>query len=148
MATIKINVMSIVAIIVTISAIIAAALLESVDYRGIVELLKYLDYTNAYLAMLIIAIILALVVLIVTCLDVESATGKTFLIYALASLLLLAGIICFAVQMNKCDGIKYSILKIIFSYKIPNEHYASIVFGCVALIASIAGTIAPFVCNK
>jgi len=133
MATIKINVMSIVAIILTISAIIAAALLEAVGY-------KRSDYTNTYLAFLIIAIILALVVLIVTCVDLESVTGKTFLIYLLIAIMLLVGIILFGLYLDGRNS-----KQVDFN---ANEHYASIVFAVIALVAAIAGTVAPFVCNK
>merc|ERR1711990_759120 len=90
--------MSIVAVILMVAGVIAVALYEVVagDRRA--------HNYNAYEAMLIIAIILALVVLIVTCMDVERITGKTFLIYALAALLLLLGIICLGVALGASKG--------------------------------------------
>ena len=54
--------------------IIAIALLEAPS--------SYIpsDYSKTYLAVLIITVILALLVLIVTCGEVEAVTGKTFLV--------------------------------------------------------------------
>jgi len=131
MATLKINVMSIVAIVLSIAAIIAIACYESaapeIKLRG--------DHANTYEAFLVIAVILALIVLIVTCMDVESVTGKTFLIYGLTAVLLLIGVILFGIHLDTWS-------------KIPAAYVASIVFAIVALLAAVGGTIAPFVCNK
>jgi len=155
MATLKINVMSIVAIILMVAGVIAVALYEA----GVGSLKRSnLHNENTYEAMLIIAIILALVVLIVTCMDVERVTGKTFLIYALAALLLVIGIICLGVDMggyaNRCTAEETLNKSLADKLKIhiacPRENYfiASIVFACVALLAAVAGAVAPFVCNK
>jgi len=149
MATLKINIMSIVAIILMVAGVIAVALYEVVapatDKRG--------DNYNAYEAMLIIAIILALVVLIVTCMDVERITGKTFLIYALAALLLLIGIICLGVALGATLGPVDLCKRATTAFrdvlcKTQNYLIASMVFAIVALLAGVAGAVAPFVCNK
>jgi len=137
MATLRINVMSIVAIVLSVAAIIAVACYESVNGSGTRG-----NYENTYEAFLVIAIILALIVLIVTCMDVESVTGKTFLIYGLTAVLLLIGIILFGIVLHAIEN------NTLIKRKIPGEAIASIVFACVALLAAIAGTIAPFVCNK
>jgi len=151
MATLKINIMSIVAIIVMIAGVIAVALYEVA--AGDTETEKRGDSYNAYEAMLIIAIILALVVLIVTCMDVERITGKTFLIYALAALLLLIGIICLGVALGATGGPvdackrAPAVVRDAFC-KVQNYLIASMVFAIVALLAGVAGAVAPFVCNK
>jgi len=135
MATLKINVMSILAIIVMVSGIIAVGLYEA-PYGG--QTGDRVADRNTYEAMIIIAILLALVVLVVTCADIEQVKTKTFLIYALAALLLLIGIIVFGVYMGKHNWLTNTY----------NHWVASMVFACIALIASIAGAVAPFVCNK
>jgi len=144
MATLKINVMSIVAIIVAIAGIVAVALLEVVGTGKD-------DKAKAYEAMVIIAIILALVVLVVHCADIERLTSKTFLIYAVAALLLLIGIIVFAIVVDNVNSslkaskviTKNSPWQKVFDYCV-----SSIVFAVVACAAAVAGAAAPFVCNK
>lgn len=142
MATIKINVMSIVAIILTIAGIIAVALYE-------VQAPKVGSYRepecDTYEAMVIIAIILAIVVLIVTCLDVESVTGKTFLIYGISAVLLLIGVIVFGYYLGNTRWVNSISGKTVDA---PARYVASIVFACIAMVSAIAGAVAPFVCNK
>ena len=58
-------------------AIVAVALYES---KEAVQVDKRHSREHTYEAFLIISILLALVVLIVTCLDIERLTGKTFLV--------------------------------------------------------------------
>jgi len=155
MATLKINVMSIVAIILMVSGIIALSLYEA-PLKGSTKGRSQSPRENTYEAFLIIPILLALVVLIVTCADIEQLKTKTFLIYALAAVMLLIGIIIFAVVLEdnrqniaeiekvpKVGAAAAAALKNVF-----NHWVASIVFAVVALIAAIAGTVAPFVCNK
>jgi len=146
MATLKINVMSIVAIIVAIAGIVAVALFEAAGISN-----KGGDKGKAYEALVIIAIILALVVLVVHCADIERLTSKTFLIYAVAALLLLIGIIVFAIVVDNVNSslkaskviTKNSPWQKVFDYCV-----SSIVFAVVACAAAVAGAAAPFVCNK
>jgi len=140
MATLKINVMSIVAIIVAIAGIVAVALFEAAGISN-----KGGDKGKAYEALVIIAIILALVVLVVHCADIERLTSKTFLIYAVAALLLLIGIIVFAIVLDNVNtALKTNkLLQKAFDYGV-----SSIVFAVVACAAAVAGAAAPFVCNK
>jgi len=145
MATLKINVMSIVAVVVMVSSIVAVGLYES--KTGAID--KRASKEQTYEAFLVIAILLALVVLIVTCVDIESLTGKTFLIYAVTAVLLLIGIIVYAVHLKELQDYLDKINKVaIVKLKMANEYYASAVFAGIAFVAAIAGTIAPFVCNK
>jgi len=150
MATLKINVMSIVAIVLAVLSIVAVALYESVagavSSRGSQE--------QTYEAFLIIAILLAIVVLVVTCLDIESLTGKTFLIYAVTAVLLLIGIIVFGIELHKFSNNNNKLINTIISITgvdkqdILNKFIASTVFAGLAMLAAIVGAIAPFVCNK
>jgi len=148
MATLKINVMSIVAIIVAIAGIVAVALYET---SGPAAVTGDSDKGKAYEALVIIAIILALVVLVVHCADIERLTSKTFLIYAVAALLLLIGIIVFAIVVDNVNSslkaskvvTKNSPWQKVFDYCV-----SSIVFAVVACAAAVAGAAAPFVCNK
>jgi len=149
MATLKINVMSIVAIIVAIAGIVAVALYETSGPAAIAK--GDGDKGKAYEALVIIAIILALIVLVVHCADIERLTSKTFLIYAVAALLLLIGIIVFAIVVDNVNSslkaskviTKNSPWQKVFDYCV-----SSIVFAVVACAAAVAGAAAPFVCNK
>jgi len=153
MATLKINVMSIVAIILMVSGIIALSLYEA-PLKGSMKGRSQSPRENTYEAFLIIPILLALVVLIVTCADIEKLKTKTFLFYALAAVMLLIGIIIFAVVLEETRQSIPNIEKTLgaaaaaAAKNIFNHWVASIVFAVVALIAAIAGTVAPFVCNK
>jgi len=139
MATLKINVMSILAIVVMVTCVVAVGLYESLvgsaNRSGAHE-------QNTYEAFLIISILLALVVLVVTCMDIEQVKTKTFLIYALAAILLLIGIGVFGNLLRKLDTVTLNFAETF------SKWIASIVFAALALIASIAGAVAPFVCNK
>jgi len=155
MATLKINVMSIVAIILMVSGIIALGLYEA-PYKGVTKGRSQIPRENTYEAFIIIPILLALVVLIVTCADIERLKTKTFLIYALAAVMLLIGIIIFAVVLEerrsniaKAEAIGAGNTTAVKDAKNVFNHWvASIVFAVVALVAAVAGTVAPFVCNK
>jgi len=160
MATMKFNVMSVVAIILAITAVIAIVLLETGysytnnPYLNISQPNNKSPLSNTYLAFLIIAIILSSVVFIVTCLDLEPVTSKTYLVYALTAALLLVGVILFALHLS-ANSTTNSFLgqfgnSILDSMKPENTylHYASIVSACIALIAAITGVVAPFVCNE
>jgi len=141
MATLKINVMSIVAIVLIVTGIVALGC-----YEGPIRPHAYRsDTMNTYEAFIIIPIILAIVVLIVTCLDVESITGKTFLLYGLAALLLLIGIIIFGVVLHDMNSVGY--IRNIGYVKAPDAWIASIVFAALAFIAAAVGAVAPFVCK-
>jgi len=145
MATLKINVMSIVAIIVAIAGIVAVALFEAAGISN-----KGGDKGKAYEALVIIAIILALVVLVVHCADIERLTSKTFLIYAVAALLLLIGIIVFAIVVDNVNS-ALKITKAVTNNPLQKQFdygVSSIVFAVVACAAAVAGAAAPFVCNK
>jgi len=167
MATLKINVMSIVAIVLAVFSIVAVAMYES----SATWPKERPSGEHTYEAFLIIAILLALVVLIVTCLDIEKLTGKTFLIYAVTAVLLLIGLIVFGVQLHKdykeannAFNEKNKVTQAILEEKFLNRfrasgdqntmqsflnfRTASAVFCGLALLVAIVGTIAPFVCNK
>lgn len=148
MATLKINVMSIVAIIVAIAGIVAVALYETSGPAAIAK--GDGDKGKAYEALVIIAIILALVVLVVHCADIERLTSKTFLIYAVAALLLLIGIIVFAIVVDNVNS-ALKITKAVTNNPLQKQFdygVSSIVFAVVACAAAVAGAAAPFVCNK
>jgi len=144
MATLKINVMSIVAIVIIVTGIISLGCYEG-PFGG---KSGRPDTYNTYEAFIIISILLAIVVLVVTCLDVASVTGKTFLIFGLAALLLLIGIIIFGIELGKQNNTTVTIGNMRLRWSTPNAWIASIVFAAFAFIAAVAGAIAPFVCKK
>jgi len=145
MATLKINVMSIVAIVIIVTGIISLGCYEG-PFGG---KSGRPDTYNTYEAFIIISILLAIVVLVVTCLDVASVTGKTFLIFGLVALLLLIGIIIFGIELGKRNNTTVN-LGSFGSVRLstPEAWIASIVFAAFAFIAAVAGAIAPFVCKK
>jgi len=147
MATIKINVMSILAVLAIIFGAIALGLYEADrdsgeknnEDRDIGE-----AEINMYEAGICIGILVSLIVLIITVCDKpDSLTGKTFLMFALAAILLLAGVICMIVVEAQDSG----------HGRKPNQdsgpsglRIASYVLAGAELIILIIGAIAPFIC--
>jgi len=144
MATIKINVMSILAVLAIIFGAIALGLYEG-DRAGQDEARgKVLENElNMYEAGICIGILISLIVLVITVCDKpDSLTGKTFLMFALAAILLLAGIICVIVVEATGSG-----------HGRPKEddppsglRIASYVLAGAELLILIIGAIAPFIC--
>merc|ERR1712133_233307 len=108
-----------------VSSIVAVGLYES--KTGAID--KRASKEQTYEAFLVISILLALVVLIVTCVDIESLTGKTFLIYAVTAVLLLIGIIVYAVLLKDTQDV----LDIV-NRKLATEFIASAVFAGIAFV--------------
>jgi len=156
MATIKINVMSILAVLAIIFGAIALGLYEAdradtetngTKKNGRADPLE--NELNMYEAGICIGILISLIVLIITVCDKpESLTGKTFLMYALAAILLLAGLICAIVVEATEDGdtgrtAKDSDGNIIAA---SGLRIASYVLAGAELLILIIGAIAPFIC--
>jgi len=138
MATIKINVMSILAVLAILFGAIALGLYEA-DRAGDEEKReKELENElNMYEAGVCLGILFSLLVLIITVCDKpDSLTGKTFLMYALAAILLIAGIACaIAIEAQAEENQGASDLRI-----------ASYCLAGAELIILIIGAIAPFIC--
>jgi len=145
MATIKINVMSIIAVIAIIFGAIALGLYEADRASGSDDNLdRSIDEAemNMYEAGVCIGILIALIVLIVTVCDKpDSLTGKTFLMFALGAILLLAGVICMIVVESLGEG---------HGRKKDSEasglRIASYVLAGAELLMCVIGAIAPFIC--
>jgi len=140
MATIKINVMSILAVLAILFGAIALGLYEA-DRAPEEEQKKrekeLENELNMYEAGVCLGILFSLLVLIITVCDKpDSLTGKTFLMYALAAILLIAGIACaIAIEAQAEEGQGASDLRI-----------ASYCLAGAELIILIIGAIAPFIC--
>lgn len=132
MATLRISIMSIIAMVVMIMCILAISLFEyEAPSTSSAKTRSSLGQT--YEALLAIVIILGVIVVIITCANNPNLTGKTYLIFALSSILLLAAAICFGV-----DGVK----------KNQGADIASMVFTVLGILVSIFGVIAPFLWNR
>jgi len=154
MATIKINVMSILAVLAIIFGAIALGLYEAdradTETNGTKDRADPLENElNMYEAGICIGILISLIVLIITVCDKpESLTGKTFLMYALAAILLLAGLIC-AIVVEATEGgdtgrtAKDSDGNIVAA---SGLRIASYVLAGAELLILIIGAIAPFIC--
>jgi len=143
MATIKINVMSILAVLAIIFGAIALGLYEA-DRAGDEEARgKVLENElNMYEAGVCIGILISLIVLVITVCDKpDSLTGKTFLMFALAAILLLAGIICVIVVEATDEGHGRKENEAISDLRI-----ASYVLAGAELLILVIGAIAPFIC--
>jgi len=147
MATIKINVMSILAVLAIIFGAIALGLYEADRDSGNDNNLDR-DIgeaeINMYEAGVCIGILVSLIVLIITVCDKpDSLTGKTFLMFALAAILLLAGVICMIVveAQDLGHGRKPDLETGPSGLRI-----ASYVLAGAELIILIIGAIAPFIC--
>jgi len=140
MTTIKINVMSILAVLAIIFGAIALGLYEGdrsgedADVRdGSKVALEH--SLNTYEAGICIGILISLIVLVITVCDKpDSLTGKTFLMFALAAIILLAGIIC-AIVVEASNDEAATALRI-----------ASYCLAGAELLILIIGAIAPFIC--
>jgi len=147
MTTIKINVMSILAVLAIIFGAVALGLYEAdraanYDEDNAITRDPLENELNMYEAGVCIGILIALIVLIITVCDKpDSLTGKTFLMYALAAILLLAGIICIIVVEATGDGIGRKAETDPSGLRI-----ASYVLGGAELLILIIGAIAPFIC--
>jgi len=141
MTTIKINVMSILAVLAIIFGAIALGLYEGdranedppAKRDGSVVALEH--ELNTYEAGICIGILVSLIVLVITVCDKpDSLTGKTFLMFALAAIILLAGIIC-AIVVEASKDEAATALRI-----------ASYCLAGAELLILIIGAIAPFIC--
>jgi len=144
MATIKINVMSILAVLAIIFGAIALGLYEADRATTEEDAPRSLDEgeLNMYEAGICIGILISLIVLIVTVCDKpDSLTGKTFLMFALAAILLLAGVICMIVveAQGENHGRKADA-------EIGGLRIASYVLAGAELLILVIGAIAPFIC--
>jgi len=144
MATIKINVMSILAVLAIIFGAIALGLYEADRAATEEDAPRSLDEgeLNMYEAGICIGILISLIVLIVTVCDKpDSLTGKTFLMFALAAILLLAGVICMIVveAQGENHGRKADA-------EISGLRIASYVLAGAELLILVIGAIAPFIC--
>jgi len=164
MATIKINVMSILAVLAIIFGAIALGLYEADRAATEEDAPRSLDEgelnmyeagteedaprsldegeLNMYEAGICIGILISLIVLIVTVCDKpDSLTGKTFLMFALAAILLLAGVICMIVveAQGENHGRKADA-------EIGGLRIASYVLAGAELLILVIGAIAPFIC--
>jgi len=144
MATIKINVMSILAVLAIIFGAIALGLYEADRATTEEDAPRSLDEgeLNMYEAGICIGILISLIVLIVTVCDKpDSLTGKTFLMFALAAILLLAGVICMIVveAQGENHGRKAEA-------EIGGLRIASYVLAGAELLILVIGAIAPFIC--
>lgn len=143
MATIKINVMSILAVLAIIFGAIALGLYEAnrAD-EGQKDRDPLENELNMYEAGICIGILISLIVLIITVCDKpDSLTGKTFLMFALAAILLLAGIICvIVVEAQGGHGRKKA------DSGPAALRIASYVLAGAELLILIIGAIAPFIC--
>jgi len=153
MATIKINVMSILAVLAIIFGAIALGLYEAdradTDTNGEKDRSDPLENElNMYEAGICIGILISLIVLIITVCDKpESLTGKTFLMYALAAILLLAGLICAIVVEATEGGDTGRTKKEGDDIVGPSGlRIASYVLAGAELLILIIGAIAPFIC--
>jgi len=154
MATIKINVMSILAVLAIIFGAIALGLYEAdradTDTNGKKDRAEKLENElNMYEAGICIGILISLIVLIITVCDKpESLTGKTFLMYALAAILLLAGLICAIVVEATEDGDAGRTNKDADGNLVGPSglRIASYVLAGAELLILIIGAIAPFIC--
>jgi len=153
MATIKINVMSILAVLAILFGAIALGLYEG-DRGTFDEDSSASNSTSApstregehelnmYEAGVVIGIVFSLLVLIITVCDKpDSLTGKTFLMFALAAILLLAGIIC-VIVVEASEGYEGVGRK----GDITALRIASYVLAGAELLILILGAIAPFIC--
>jgi len=144
MTTIKINVMSILAVLAIIFGAIALGLYEGdranedppAKRDGSVVALEH--ELNTYEAGICIGILVSLIVLVITVCDKpDSLTGKTFLMFALAAIILLAGIICaIVVEASKAENEDAATPLRIASYCLAGAE----------LLILIIGAIAPFIC--
>jgi len=144
MATIKINVMSILAVLAIIFGAIALGLYEADRATTEEDAPRSLDEgeLNMYEAGICIGILISLIVLIVTVCDKpDSLTGKTFLMFALAAILLLAGVICMIVV--EAQGENHGRKK---DAEIGGLRIASYVLAGAELLILVIGAIAPFIC--
>jgi len=144
MATIKINVMSILAVLAIIFGAIALGLYEADRAATEDDVPRSLDEgeLNMYEAGICIGILISLIVLIVTVCDKpDSLTGKTFLMFALAAILLLAGVICMIVV--EAQGENHGRKK---DAEISGLRIASYVLAGAELLILVIGAIAPFIC--
>jgi len=144
MATIKINVMSILAVLAIIFGAIALGLYEADRATTEEDAPRSLDEgeLNMYEAGICIGILISLIVLIVTVCDKpDSLTGKTFLMFALAAILLLAGVICMIVV--EAQGENHGRKK---DAEISGLRIASYVLAGAELLILVIGAIAPFIC--
>lgn len=144
MATIKINVMSILAVLAIIFGAIALGLYEADRAATEEDAPRSLDEgeLNMYEAGICIGILISLIVLIVTVCDKpDSLTGKTFLMFALAAILLLAGVICMIVveAQGENHGRKADA-------EIGGLRIASYALAGAELLILVIGAIAPFIC--
>lgn len=153
MATIKINVMSILAVLAIIFGAIALGLYEAdradTETNGVKDRSDPLENElNMFEAGICIGILISLLVLIITVCDKpESLTGKTFLMYALAAILLLAGLICAIVVEATEGGDTGRAAK--EGEEVPGAsglRIASYVLAGAELLILIIGAIAPFIC--
>merc|ERR1711887_451886 len=141
MTTIKINVMSILAVLAIIFGAIALGLYEADRASGSEDNLDRdinESEMNMYEAGICLGLLFSLIVLIVTVCDKpDSLTGKTFLMFALAAILLLAGIICaIVVEATKGEEDKAA----------GDLRIASYCLAGAELLILIIGAIAPFIC--
>lgn len=151
MATIKINVMSILAVLAIIFGAIALGLYEA--DRGDAKRDDPLEHElNMYEAGIALGILISLLVLIITVCDKpDSLTGKTFLMYGIGAILLLAGMICMIVVEATSEGENGRLAansKDEYSDNIGDKplRIASYVLAGAELLVLILGAIAPFIC--
>merc|ERR1712048_493402 len=128
MATIKINVMSIIAVLAIIFGAVALGLYEA-DRAGQEEAREKTleNELNMYEAGICLGILISL-------------TGKTFLMFALAAILLLAGVICIIVVEATDEGHGHG------KDGLSDLRIASYVLAGAELLMLIIGAIAPFIC--
>jgi len=142
MATIKINVMSIIAVLAIIFGAVALGLYEA-DRAGQEEAREKTleNELNMYEAGICLGILISLIVLVITVCDKpDSLTGKTFLMFALAAILLLAGVICIIVVEATDEGHGHG------KDGLSDLRIASYVLAGAELLMLIIGAIAPFIC--
>jgi len=133
MGAFKINIMTIISILTLIMGIIALGCYEGSNPMRHA-------YQDFYEAAVIIGIVFALVVLIIVLLDKpEAMVGRVYLMFGLASLILLVALILICILHSRDHTV----------IREPNDVLiASYVFGAFEFIGCIAGTIMPFLCGK
>lgn len=129
MATIRISVMTIIAMVVMVACILAVSLYEYDPPSTLPR--QRTSLGHAYEVMLIIAILLAVVIVGITCLNNASLSGKTYLIFAFTSFWLVIAVICYGI-----DGVE------------KVSEIASLVFAIIGILVSAFGIIFPFVWRR
>jgi len=126
--SVKINIMTIIAFVAVVMAIISLGCYEG----GIAQGAKRHSYLDFFEASVVIGGVIALILMIVTILDKpEQLVGRVFIFFGLTSLLLIIGIILVIVHSAQNERAKDALI-------------ASYVFGAFELVALLAGVTAPF----